>query len=114
MLAPSQLTHFRQRLTLEQQSLTAQATTRLTELGVANKVIYALRQQGLDGIQDYVGALHDRQLHGLTDRLGQVEAALCQLDLGMFGLCADCESEIAPQQLESDPTTQRCNHCQPD
>ncbi|WP_341503578.1 hypothetical protein [Gallaecimonas sp. GXIMD4217] len=112
MLAASQLTEFRQRLEKEQNTLLAQTATRLTELGVANKVIYALRQQGLDGIQQYVDALHDRQLHGLTERLGRVEAALCQLDLGLFGLCADCESEIPPRLLDSDPTTQRCNDCQ--
>ena len=44
-------------------------------------------------------------------RLTRLDAALCQLDLGLYGLCADCEAEIEPERLLCDPTEQRCCGC---
>jgi DnaK suppressor protein len=43
--------------------------------------------------------------------LVRVDAALCQLDLGLYGLCSDCEAEIEADRLRSDPTEQRCASC---
>ncbi|MCW8995860.1 MAG: molecular chaperone DnaK [Psychromonas sp.] len=40
-----------------------------------------------------------------------IDAALNNLQIGMFGLCADCESEIAINDLNLDPTRQRCTVC---
>ncbi|WP_440053537.1 conjugal transfer protein TraR [Pseudoalteromonas sp. T1lg65] len=44
-------------------------------------------------------------------RMMKVEAALCQMDIGQFGFCCDCEQQIDTEQLAKDPATQRCNHC---
>lgn len=44
-------------------------------------------------------------------RLEQVDAALCALDLEIYGLCADCESEISLADLQNDPAEQRCRQC---
>ncbi|ESP90321.1 MULTISPECIES: TraR/DksA family transcriptional regulator [Pseudoalteromonas] len=46
-------------------------------------------------------------------RLVQIEAALCQIDIGQFGFCCDCEQEIEEALLEQDPATQRCSQCSP-
>ncbi|MBQ4814104.1 conjugal transfer protein TraR [Pseudoalteromonas luteoviolacea] len=45
-------------------------------------------------------------------RLIQIEAAMCQIDIGQFGFCCDCEKEIEVELLNQDPTTQRCKSCQ--
>ncbi|RRS08548.1 MULTISPECIES: TraR/DksA C4-type zinc finger protein [unclassified Pseudoalteromonas] len=45
------------------------------------------------------------------DRLMKVEAALCQMEIGQFGYCCDCEQAIEPELLEQDPATQRCISC---
>ncbi|MCF2860073.1 TraR/DksA C4-type zinc finger protein [Pseudoalteromonas sp. SMS1] len=45
-------------------------------------------------------------------RLVQIEAAMCQMDIGQFGFCCDCEKEIEVELLNQDPTTQRCASCQ--
>ncbi|MCL1066328.1 TraR/DksA C4-type zinc finger protein [Shewanella olleyana] len=47
----------------------------------------------------------------LFSQLTRLDAALCQLELGLYGLCSDCESEIEPDRLAADPTEQRCAHC---
>ncbi|ABE55669.1 hypothetical protein Sden_2389 [Shewanella denitrificans OS217] len=49
--------------------------------------------------------------HSLCQRLMQLDAAYCQLELGLYGLCADCETQIEAARLSQDPTAQRCNHC---
>ncbi len=43
--------------------------------------------------------------------LKRIDAALCQMDLGLYGLCSDCEEPLAIAQLEQDPTLQRCPRC---
>ncbi|HEH9430480.1 TPA: conjugal transfer protein TraR [Aeromonas sobria] len=45
-------------------------------------------------------------------RLKRIDAALCQMDLGLYGLCSDCEEQLAIEQLEQDPTLQRCPRCE--
>lgn len=49
--------------------------------------------------------------HALFLRLMRLDAALCQLDLGLYGLCADCETDIEADRLNQDPTEQRCLAC---
>jgi RNA polymerase-binding transcription factor DksA len=34
------------------------------------------------------------------------------MDLGLYGLCSDCEEQLAIEQLEQDPTLQRCPLCE--
>ena len=45
-------------------------------------------------------------------RLKRIDAALCQMDLGLYGLCSDCEEPLSIEQLEQDPTLQRCPRCE--
>lgn len=47
----------------------------------------------------------------LAQRLERVDAALCSFNLGLYGLCADCEEPIEPAILASDPAEPRCAHC---
>jgi len=41
-----------------------------------------------------------------------IDAALNNMQIGMYGLCADCEEAIEIQRLNIDPATQRCSACQ--
>lgn len=47
-------------------------------------------------------------------QLTQLDAAICQLDIGLYGLCADCEAEIEPNRLNENPLEQRCAQCAAD
>ncbi|WP_094751945.1 TraR/DksA family transcriptional regulator [Psychromonas sp. CD1] len=40
-----------------------------------------------------------------------IDAALSNLNIGMFGLCADCEESIELERLKKDATLQRCQCC---
>ncbi|OOE57468.1 hypothetical protein BZG13_10520 [Salinivibrio sp. ML323] len=47
----------------------------------------------------------------LGERLEKVDAALCAMDLEIYGLCADCESDIPLDDLINDAAEQRCPQC---
>ncbi len=49
----------------------------------------------------------------LIARLEKLEAALCQIDIGQYGYCCDCEEKIDNKRLLSDPASQRCRRCAP-
>lgn len=48
----------------------------------------------------------------LFKRMMRLDAAYCQLELGLYGLCSDCETEIEAMRLSQDPTEQRCVSCE--
>lgn len=48
---------------------------------------------------------------GPKRRLEQVQAAISQIKLGIYGICADCEAIIEAHRLEQDPASQRCQRC---
>ncbi|WKE64444.1 TraR/DksA C4-type zinc finger protein [Gallaecimonas kandeliae] len=102
---------FQLALVKEQEQLQQKIKVRLIEMGASRNLLDALDSQGLDGIGASLALLPDRQLYGLCQRLGQVEAALCQLDLGLFGICSDCDGEIEVERLVADPAEQRCSTC---
>ncbi|MFP2767966.1 transcriptional regulator, TraR/DksA family protein [Oceanisphaera sp. KMM 10153] len=52
------------------------------------------------------------QLQPQINALKQVDAALCQWQLGLYGLCSDCEAELTREQLWLDPCRQRCDVCE--
>jgi len=64
-------------------------------------------------LADIITTLTDLHLTetALFERLLRLDAAWCQLDLGLYGLCADCEEEIESERLQSDPSEQRCGAC---
>ncbi|WP_432452775.1 MULTISPECIES: TraR/DksA family transcriptional regulator [unclassified Agarivorans] len=51
------------------------------------------------------------ELNNQLKQLKRVDAALCQIDLGLYGLCSDCEEVIEQERLDNDPSTQRCQCC---
>ena len=40
-----------------------------------------------------------------------IEDAIHRLDQGIYGICTDCENEIAPARLEAVPWTRVCIDC---
>ncbi|MCF1427613.1 MAG: TraR/DksA C4-type zinc finger protein [Shewanella sp.] len=65
-------------------------------------------------LQQLINALVQHKLtqHSVYAQLLKLDAARCQLELGLFGLCADCEEEISRELLDADITVQRCCSCQ--
>jgi DnaK suppressor protein len=46
-----------------------------------------------------------------ASRLEALLAAVSLMDMGLYGLCCDCEHRIERELLLQDPARQRCHHC---
>jgi DnaK suppressor protein len=46
--------------------------------------------------------------------LDKIERALRKIDEGTYGICEQCEEEIAPKRLEARPETTLCIRCKED
>src|SRR5258708_7701604 len=54
----------------------------------------------------------DRLLHLLGENREQVRRALERLGEGKYGICEDCEEQIAAERLRFKPEVTRCVSCQ--
>lgn len=45
-------------------------------------------------------------------QIQSIDAALQGMELGLYGLCSDCETELDVNVLFECPTKQRCNSCE--
>ena len=52
------------------------------------------------------------ELKKTTARLEALQAAISLIDMGLYGLCSDCECRIPTKLLQQDPTRQRCLQCE--
>lgn len=65
-----------------------------------------------DQLVDLTSRLDLPKVEQSVARLKRLDAALCQMDLGLYGFCSDCEEPLLAEQLEQDPTLQRCPRCE--
>jgi hypothetical protein len=52
------------------------------------------------------------ELKKISARLEALQAAISLIDMGLYGLCSDCECRIESELLTADPTRQRCRRCE--
>ncbi|UTV28473.1 TraR/DksA family transcriptional regulator [Photobacterium atrarenae] len=71
----------------------------------------AIELADLNALIKIAGASYLGNLHDLAARLEVVDAAICAMKLGMYGLCTDCEETIELAALEADPAQPRCHAC---
>ncbi len=73
-------------------------------------------QEGTDDLEhseaDIQNDLSLALLQMRSEALVQVNAAIARLDAGGYGLCADCEREIATRRLRALPFAVRCQPCE--
>ena len=74
------------------------------------------KEDGMD-TYDLASSERDREISLLlTDRerekLWAIDDALERIEDGTYGICENCESEIAPKRLEAMPFTRLCVSCQ--
>ena len=69
-------------------------------------------QLSTDELIEFTQKIDDTNLANKVEKLKKVDASLISIELGMFGLCSDCETELDIELLESTPTRQRCPDCE--
>ncbi len=67
------------------------------------------RLSRMDAMQSHEMSL-DAKRRQLLD-LQRISVALEKIDAGDYGLCEECDEEIASGRLEIDPATQHCVGC---
>ncbi|MBQ4833255.1 conjugal transfer protein TraR [Pseudoalteromonas sp. MMG010] len=61
---------------------------------------------------DYAALHLGSEYQGYIKRLMQLEAAISQHEIGLYGVCADCEQPIEQSRLNIDLACQRCIKCE--
>lgn len=101
-------------------SLEAQLARHEAELGILNHQLkYEIAHESRDG-RDSAEWSADQSAFGVNAALLEatgrtmrnIEAALQRLRTASYGVCADCETAIAPARLEALPFAERCRDCQ--
>ncbi len=54
---------------------------------------------------------HATQFEAIEDRLAVIDEALDRINLGGYGVCLVCGSEIGDQRLKALPTAEVCRKC---
>ncbi|GDY27513.1 MULTISPECIES: TraR/DksA family transcriptional regulator [unclassified Agarivorans] len=108
-----EFTDYQLRLTQQLEQLKSEIISFLTASEKASLKLTAGKLQSLSNEQliDQALKLQYSELNAQLKQLKRVDAALCQIDLGLYGLCSDCEEVIELDRLASDPSTQRCQRC---
>ena len=88
------------------EELLAADDMRYTDL--AGRVHYSGDESVADLLADLDVARIDRQV---TEIRG-IEAALRRVDMGVYGVCRECDGDIAFERLQSQPAAERCVACQ--
>lgn len=109
----AQLERFQARLESERQLLLSELESWLKQQADFSCVSLLDRLYQLTG-DELLEALHGIEsstAKKYRTRLQAIDASLCQLEIGLYGYCADCEQSIEPELLQRDPATQRCKRC---
>jgi len=94
---------------VKQQLLTLLADSNDASL---NYLAGKLQLSNNDNWMESLAMLHVPESKPLVDRFRCLDASLCQIQLGLYGVCSDCEDPIELERLADDPTTQRCAKCE--
>ncbi|QIR14860.1 TraR/DksA C4-type zinc finger protein [Shewanella aestuarii] len=100
----------RARLSQIEQQLREDLAVELLEHQFNDEQLSCIQKMDLSNLIDYMSEIKHAG-SCLFEKLMRLDAAYCQLELGLYGLCSDCESDIEPQRLSADPTEQRCHIC---
>ncbi len=87
------------------------------ELLMSDKEQYAelaggTRDPGDESIADLLADLNLAVIDHHINEVRAVEAAMMRMATGTYGICLDCDCEIAPARLEAYPVAVRCHQCQ--
>lgn len=67
---------------------------------------------GDESIADLLIGLATTSLEKEVQEIRDIEAALARINAKSYGVCIDCQADIALQRLQAYPTAKRCITCQ--
>lgn len=113
-LTTQQLAHLDRLLVERHGTLVREVRAMLEQSGNETYVDIAGRvtDTGDESVADMLADMGAAQIHRHVQELRDIEAAQARLRAGTFGVCMDCDGEIALARLTCHPTAKRCIQCQ--
>ena len=113
-LIKGQLTELRRRLQQRHTELRSEIREELLEADESRYADLAGRvhDTGEESVADLLSDLDIARIDRQVLEVRRIEAALRRLDMGVYGVCRDCDGDIGYERLRSQPFAERCLACQ--
>ena len=113
-LTQGQITELRQHLQQRHAALRAEIREELLALDESRYIDLAgrVRDSGEESVADLLVDMGIARIDRQVNEVREIEAALRRIDLGIYGVCRDCDGEIGYERLQSQPMAERCVTCQ--
>ena len=113
-LTQKQITELQHRLQQRHAELRAEIRE---ELLAADEMRYAdlagrVHDSGEESVADLLADLDVARIDRQVSEIRSIEAALRRVDMGVYGICRECDGDIDYKRLQSQPTAERCVTCQ--
>lgn len=113
-LTQGQLAELRQRIQQRRAELRGEIRA---ELLAADEMRYAdlagrVHDSGDESVADLLADLDVARIDRQVTEIRGLEAALRRLEIGVYGVCRECDEEIGYERLRSQPAAERCVACQ--
>jgi len=70
-----------------------------------------IEKMSCDELIEVIDKLNLPSISQKINEISEIDAALNNIQIGLYGFCSDCEEVISAEQLNAQPTTQRCIRC---
>lgn len=77
-----------------------------------NDLVKDVDDMNADSLIDSLVHSESHSLNLYKTQIQNIDAALQGIELGLYGLCSDCEEALAVEELFKCPTKQRCPTCE--
>jgi RNA polymerase-binding transcription factor DksA len=77
-----------------------------------NDLVEQVDDMNADTLIDSLVHSESHSLNLYKKQIKSIDAALQGMELGLYGLCSDCETELDIDALFECPTKQRCDSCE--
>ena len=71
-----------------------------------------VHDSGEESVADLLSDLDVARIDRQVNEIRSIEAALQRIDMGVYGVCRECDGDITYERLQSQPVAERCVICQ--
>jgi RNA polymerase-binding transcription factor DksA len=113
-LTQGQIAELQRRLQARRSELRAEIRE---ELLAADDMRYAdlagrVHDSGDESVADLLADMDVARIDRQITEIRSIEAAQRRIDMGLYGVCRECDGDIDYQRLQSQPAADRCVACQ--